>query len=147
MRNDLAEKKLTAEEKQLRIEKYLTKAERDFNVAKLYKNRNKYDACIERSYYVVIYSMQAALAVKGIYCRNYDSVIRCFKRTFVDTGIFPKHYISRMTNLREMFAALSANSNKVVWLSDVCKFYNYANEILNAVKGYSRKDRLQTGKK
>ena len=116
----------------------LNLAEEELETAQLLFENQRYRACVSRSYYVMYYSTQALLALKGVISRTHKGILQQFSYHFIKTQILPSElakYLKTVFDLRQLSdydetCEIDMEQCQII-LQQARSFYSRAKEIMN----------------
>lgn len=95
-----------------------------------------YRDCINRSYYVVFYSIKAILAIEGIDFKTHKDAVAYFNKSYVATGVFPREVGKRLGRIKMMREESDYSDFFIVSEEDARRQYETAQYITAAIEEY-----------
>jgi uncharacterized protein (UPF0332 family) len=120
--------------KQLRL--MIEKASDSLQAAKMLLEKDLYDNASSRAYYAVFHMMQAALVTKGLSYSSHSGVINGFSRSFIKTGILPKHSRAIIRRLRREREVGDYSYEKAVSQKEAKQDVESAQKLFRAIEDY-----------
>jgi uncharacterized protein (UPF0332 family) len=127
----MAENSLTVQ-----INFMLDKAVRSIEAARMLADNGNYDFASSRSYYAVLYSIQALLLTKDLVYSKHSGVIAGFSEYFIRTGIFPAEYAKYISRLFRERHTGDYDFLSTISREDAEKDIKIATELVQAINRY-----------
>lgn len=109
--------------------------------AKMCLDNQFYRDCINRSYYVVFYSIKSVLAIENIDFKRHKDAVAYFNKNYVATEIFPRTLGKRIGRIKMMREESDYSDFFIASEEDARKQYETAEYVVYAVEEYLKKKR------
>ncbi len=107
--------------------------------AKMCLDNQFYRDCINRSYYVVFYSIKSVLAIENIDFKRHKDAVAYFNKNYVATEIFPRTLGKRIGRIKMMREESDYSDFFIASEEDARKQYETAEYVVYAVEEYLKK--------